>query len=188
MKFLRFLIFLIALFFASCKNKCEKMKIEIQSLMKDLYKKKINFPNEMELLNDTLNTNKNLSANRLNNSRNFTIVHFFTADCDKCINELLLIQKELEKIKDKSNVNFIFIASAPTKIYVLDAIKKTSFSYPIYYEKRYYSFKTLNNLSLSDNLYDTMLLNSKDEVILFGAFYDNTKAENLYLNAIECGL
>ena len=82
----------------------------------------------------------------------------------------------------------MFIASAPTKLYVLDAIKKTGFPYPVHYEKQYYSFKNLNKLPLADELYNTMLLNANNEVLLFGAFYDNKKAERLFLKAIECEL
>lgn len=186
MKSVSYILLLLVFFGMSCRDKCENTQSEIQSLMKDLYKKKINFPTEMEILKDSSVLNSNTVEIKL--SKKFTIVHFFTADCDKCVNELLKIQSSLNKIGKDTNVDFMFIASAPTKVYVLDAIKKTHFSYPVYYEKRYYSFKTINKLPLSDELYNTMLLNSKNETILFGAFYDNKKAENLYLKAIECDL
>lgn len=186
MKPVTYILLLLVLGGTSCRDKCEGTQSEIQALMKDLYKKKITFPTEIEILKDS-------SVLRSNNveirpMKKFTIVHFFTADCDKCVNELLKIQSSLKKIGKESNVDFMFITSAPTKVYVLDAIKKTNFSYPIYYEKRYYSFKTINKLPLADELYNTMLLNSKNETILFGAFYDNNKAENLYLKAIKCDL
>jgi hypothetical protein len=46
----------------------------------------------------------------------------------------------------------------------------------------------MNKLPLSEDVYNTMLLNTQQEVILFGAFYDNDKAKKLYSKAIECGL
>ncbi|MGC4128073.1 MAG: hypothetical protein QM564_00625 [Bergeyella sp.] len=183
MKLFISILFCSILFFTSCKNDCENNKEEIKTIMRDWYKKKIIFPQNMEVLkyNPTTN-NENQTI-----LKKYTIVHFFTADCDKCINELLHIKSFLEKNPSK-NIDYIFIASAPTKIYVSDAIKKIKFPYPIYYEKQYYSFKTINKLPLSDNIFDTMLLNKNQEVILFGAFYDNEKAERLYSKTVECNL
>jgi len=188
MKVFPLMLLLTNILFISCKEDCTGTQKEIQSLMKDWYKKKISFPNATEILMDStvmnsINTNTNNQS-----SNNFMVVHFFTADCDKCVNELLKIQSSLAKISKDANIDFKFIASAPTKIYVLDAIKKIKFPYPIYYEKHYYSFKTMNKLPLSDDLYNTMLINKSQEVVLFGAFYDNKKAERLFFKAIECGL
>ena len=188
MKIFVLILFWISSLLVSCKDNCADTKKEIQSLMKDLYKKKISFPTDMQVLIDSSAINTKNTATGTSVLNKFTIVHFFTADCDKCVNELLKIQSSLNKVATDSSIDFMFIASAPTKIYVLDAIKKINFPYPIYYEKHYYSFKTMNKLPLSDDLYNTMLLNNKQEVILFGAFYDNKKAERLYLKAIECGL
>ena len=101
---------------------------------------------------------------------------------------ILLYSNMTNKTSKNRKINYVFIASAPTKVYVMDAIKKTKFPYPIYYEKEYYSFKTINGLPTKDDLYDTMILNSKQEVILFGAFYSNKKAKQLYENVIECSL
>jgi hypothetical protein len=152
------------------------------------YKKKILFPSKVEYLYDStlLNINKSSSFNL--DSNKFTIVHFFTADCDKCINELIKIQNVLKYSSEYMNVNCIFISSAPTKYYVLKAISKVKFPYPIYYEEDYYSFKTINKFPISEDIYNTMLLNTNKEIILFGAFYDNKKARKLYLNAINCNL
>lgn len=188
MKIILILIFPVFILLTSCNNvNCGNTEKEVKEIMKTWYKKKINFPKKMEVLFDsTIIREKIPNQPRLNNY--FTIVHFFTADCDKCVNELIMIQNSLKNNPNNTKINYIFIASAPTKAYVMDAIKKTKFPYPIYYEKEYYSFKTINRLPTTDNVYDTMLLNSNQEVILFGAFYDNKKAKQLYSNAIECEL
>lgn len=180
------LYFLFFLGLMSCRNECERTQIEIQSLMKDLYKNKITFPAEMEILNSQAVTNDSIVKKQP--PKKFTVVHFFTADCDKCVNELLMMQSFLKRIDHVANLDVMFIASAPTKVYVLDAIKETQFPYPVHYEKKYYSFKSMNKLPLEDDLFDTFLMNSKNEVIIFGAFYNNDKAENLFLKSIECGL
>jgi hypothetical protein len=156
--------------------------------MKDLYQKKIEFPVEMEALNEAATAHKIVPINANYTNKRFTIVHFFKADCDKCINELSKIQTFLTDKQVMQNTNYVFIASAPTKVYVLDAIKKINFSYPVYYEKEYYSFKSGNDLPLEDELFNTMLLNGDNEVLLFGAFYSNSKAEHLFYKTINCGL
>lgn len=99
-----------------------------------------------------------------------------------------MIQSGLKNMPENKDIDYIFIASAPTKTYVLDAIKKTNFPYPIYYEQQYFSFKTINKFVLLDDIYNTMLLDKNQNLILFGAFYDNDKAKKLYSKAIECGL
>lgn len=188
MKAILILVFLTFTLLTSCKNgNCGNTEKEVKEIMKSWYKKKINFPKDMEVLVDsTVIRKKNPNQPKLNNY--YTIVHFFTADCDKCVNELQMIQNSIKENPDNKKIDYIFIASAPTKAYVMDAIMKTKFPYPIYYEKEYYSFKTINGLSTTDNVYDTMLLNSNQEVILFGAFYDNKRAKQLYSNIIECEL
>lgn len=188
MKLVTTTIFLCCFPFMSCKHNCKSTETEIKSLMKEWYKKKIVFPPDMEFLVDSSFTNPYYLSNNSQLKKQNTIVHFFTADCDKCVNELKTIQTSLAASNEAANISYMFIASAPTKTYVLDAMSKIKFPYPIYYEKRYYSFKTLNKLPLQDDLYNTMLINKNQEVILFGAFYDNKKAERLYLEANKCGL
>lgn len=180
------LLFTLTLSISCMNNDCDSTEREVKQLMKSWYKKKILFPQNMiVLMDESINKEKIPNQSQINNH---SIVHFFTADCDKCVNELTMIMTSLKNNPKNSSISYIFIASAPTKKYVLDAIKKTKFPYPIYYEKEYYSFKTINSLPISDDVFDTMLLNSKQEVILFGAFYDNDKAKKLYSKAIDCDL
>lgn len=170
------------MFLYSCKRyECENLQQETQQIMGTLYKQKIILPKNIEIIkiNNTINTDK---------KGKFTIVHFFTADCDKCVNELITIKNTLNNTSELKNVNLIFIASAPTKTYLMEAMKKTNFYYPIVYEKEYYSFKRTNNLLISEDVYNTMLLNDKNEVLLFGSFYDNKKANSLYRKIIDCEL
>ncbi|WP_144282096.1 redoxin domain-containing protein [Chryseobacterium echinoideorum] len=186
MKLFTILLFCCFITITSCKNKCENTEQEIKNMMKNWYRKKIIFPKDMEMLTNSPIINNNTSD--FSHLKGYTIVHFFTADCDKCINELKAIKKSIQNLPEKSKINYIFIASAPTKIYVSEAIKKVNFPYPIYYEKEYYSFKTTNQLPVSNDLYNTMLLNDNQEVILFGAFYDNDKAKSFFSKIIECNL
>lgn len=187
MKTIQTLFFSVFTLLISCKNdNCENTQKEVKMIMGQLYKRKINFPANMKVLMDSSIIKEKIPSQP--KLKNYTIVHFFTADCDKCVNELKMIQKSLKNNLNNAKISYIFISSAPTPAYVTDAIKKTKFPYPIYYEKEYYSFKIMNALPISDNVYDTMLLNSNQEVILFGAFYDNEKARLLYSKVIECQL
>ncbi|MDV2446360.1 hypothetical protein CMU93_02465 [Elizabethkingia anophelis] len=183
-------LFLLSFMFilSSCKNECDNTKSEIRGIMKAWYKKKIEFPSNMEILTNNLTSDHQNIEKALTTKRRYTIVHFFTADCDKCVNELKIIQSGLKNMPKNKDVDYIFIASAPTNTYVLDAIKKTNFPYPIYYEQQYFSFKTINKFVLLDDIYNTMLLDKNQNLILFGAFYDNDKAKRLYSKTIECRL
>lgn len=184
MKTLSFLISLCILFLFSCKENCAKKEAEIKTIMQTRYKKKINFPDNIEKLSYLKKSDTAKIENEIPILKKYTIVHFFTADCDKCVNELKLIVLSIKKNPIDKNADYIFIASAPTKKYVLDAIKETKFPYPIYY----YSFKKMNNLPITDEIYNTMILNKNQEVILFGGFYANEKAQKLFNNIVQCGL
>jgi hypothetical protein len=124
MKSIFFLLFACSMA-AGCRSEADRTGSEIRLLMKDLYKKKISFPLEMEVLTDgNISAAHILSASLANK---YKIVHFFTADCDKCINELKKIRSALEGMEKNSAVDLVFIASAPTKVYVQDAIRKIRF-------------------------------------------------------------
>jgi hypothetical protein len=176
------LLLLITAAFNSCNKNCSEEKLK--SLMGSWYKKKILFPSEMEVIN-----NSAIDPARLNHpdpkEQSFSIIHFFMADCDKCVNELLSIQKFIQKHKSSANVKYVFIAAGPTKIYARDAVLNSGFALPVYYEKEYFSFKKLNHLPLADNLYNTMLLDNKNEVMLFGELFQNDMAEKLFYNTIN---
>lgn len=188
MKLLCTLLLSSILLFHSCKSECNETDTSIKSIMKGWYLKKIYFPENMEILSvKPIRYPENI-VQSLKVKKKFTVVHFFTADCDKCVNELKMILSRLKTIAQNDNVDFVFIASAPTKLYVMDAIKKVNFPYPVYYEKEYFSFKSMNKLVLLDDIYNTMLLDENQNVILFGAFYANDKARSLYSKAIKCNL
>ncbi|MDO5616331.1 MAG: hypothetical protein Q4G16_09085 [Cruoricaptor ignavus] len=174
------LVLSLLIIFGSCEKKCEDINIEIKEIMGEWYRKKILFPKEMTLLN---NPKYNITENK-----NFTIVHFFAADCDKCIDELNKILFTLNDNDMQSQVNIIFISSAPSKNHVLDVIEKVEMVFPVFYDKHYYSYKLSNDFPISEEAYNTVLLNSKNEILIFGAFYDNSKALELYLKAINCTL
>lgn len=118
------------LLFTSCKNECDSTRSEIRGIMKTWYKKRVEFPSNMEILTNSLTSDHQNIEKALTTKKSYTIVHFFTADCDKCVNELKMIQSGLKNMPENKDVDYIFIASAPTKTYVLDAIKKLTFLTP----------------------------------------------------------
>jgi hypothetical protein len=164
-----------------CKEKCSDVKI--RKMMGNLYKKEILFPPSIELLNKN-GTDSVYWAKVNTKDPCYYIVHFFMSDCDKCIHELQNIQNFMNNHKKTVNVKYIFITSGPTKKYAQEAIEKAGFLPPVYYEKEYFSFKTINNLPKADRLYNTMLLNN-NKVILFGEIFQNEKAEKLFFNTIQ---
>jgi len=171
----------IALIAISCSKTCGDVQREVRSMMGVNYKKQIVFPEEMEIINPAADPAGLSSAKR------YKIVHFFTADCNECINELAYIQSFLETNPATEVIDLIFIASGPTKYYVAEAVEKIKFSYPTFYEKQYFSFKLLNNLPLDQDVYNTMILNDKNEVLLFGSYFSNQKAKKLFSEILKCG-
>ncbi|MEJ7820679.1 MAG: hypothetical protein WKF85_00080 [Chitinophagaceae bacterium] len=175
-------IFLILSTTSCFKEECPEQKIK--ELMGGWYKRKIVFPLAIELLNKIGGDSTYWHQLNLKEPSYF-IVHFFMADCDKCVNELLNIQNFIQKHERDKNVKYIFIASGPTKIFVQEAIQKSKFILPVYYEQQYFSFKKINNLPIADRLYNTMLLDHEQGVILFGELFQNKEAEKLFYNTIR---
>ena len=96
MKTIAISFFLSLILLTSCNNSnCENTQKEVKEIMKTWYKKKINFPENMQVLVDTTVIKEKIPNHpRLGQ---YTIVHFFTADCDKCVNELNMIKKSLKE-------------------------------------------------------------------------------------------
>lgn len=175
---------LLFLLLHACDSTCPLK--EAQNLMGNWYLKPLIFPDGLRLLNQRL-TEKGNNFDIKKGHHNKFILHYFLADCDKCVNELAAIQAYLGQNKEKYNdVSFVFVATGPVDNYVKDAIQKLHFSYPVYFERDYQSFKLINKLPLDDKLYDTMLVDEKNQLLIFGAFYNNLKAEKLYTGILNC--
>ena len=160
---------------SSCKQQSTDEKL--RKVMGTWYKKQIEFPKAVELVNTDLS---GLDSNHISlNRKDFYVVHFFTADCDKCVDQLKNAQAFINANKDLQNVSFLFIASGATRYYTENAIKEVKFKFPVYYEKKYYSFKELNHLEVDNPLYDTMVVDSSGKLLLFAAVFSNTKALDL---------
>lgn len=179
---IKFMPILIAFVAISCADTCGDVQYEIKSIMGANYKKEIIFPKEMELVNPAEHPTNGPTGKK------YKIVHFFTADCNKCVNELTHIQSFLRSNHVRDSIDLIFIASGPTKHYVAEAVAKIKFEYPIFYEQQYFSFKLMNDLPLEKEVYNTMILNDKNKVFLFGSYFSNRKAEKLFSKIIQCGL
>lgn len=156
--------------------------------MGNWYMQKIKIPDSLRLI---CKGDKSDSFDIYKPNTKFYILHYFNADCDKCINEVKQAKHLLDSIKGNlKDVKFVFIASGFIDLdnYVKRAIQETKFNYPIYYEDNYLNFKIVNKLSLDNqkSAYNTMLLDSQNRVLLFGAFYDNPDAFKIYTNLIDC--
>jgi hypothetical protein len=176
-----FLLLSVCIF--SCKSRCDDNTVK--QIMGHWYKKQLLFPEKMNLINKD-STKSGQSDTIRTDDAPFYVVHFFTADCDECINVLLTAQKFIQQHKDIRNVRFIFIASGPSDYYASQAIHKSGFTYPVFYEKEYFSFKKINDLPLSDKMYNTILINQKREILLFGGIFNNEKAAKLFFDIINC--
>jgi hypothetical protein len=168
---------------ASCNSGGFSEK-QLQEVMGSRFRNKIEIPERIELVNPQSQASATSLAGNTGNDR-YKIIHFFTADCEKCVEELTKAQVFINTKGKLDKLDYYFIASGPTVTYVRDAIEKSGFSKPVYFEKKYFSFKLLNQLPIDSNQYNTMLLNSRNELLLFGAFFDNEKAQEFLYKTIK---
>src|ERR1700678_2647930 len=117
--------------FNSCSNKCTDTNE--RDIMGHWYKRKLLLPGGWELL-DSGAVKPKLLINIDSPNAKFYVLHYFMADCDKCVNELLRAQTFIEKNQNKfPNVKFVFVATGPTSYYIKEAIKKANFEFPLYF-------------------------------------------------------
>ena len=177
-----FLILGLALQLSGCAKSVDE---QAKQLMGALYKSPLKIPKDLVLLNPGTIKNENQIDLTNDQFTQFYVVHYFEADCDKCINELRKAQEFILKDKELPNTKFIFIADSPTAIFAKNAISKLSFQFPVYYEKDYAKYKKINSFPLGNSLYNTVLLNSKHQLLLMGSLFNNEKAEALYKEIIN---
>lgn len=164
---------------SSCSNKTAK------KLMGNWYEKKILFDTSIHLINKD-KVDPQYAFDIYAPSAPFYVLQYFQADCDKCLYGLQVAKDYIKKTeKDHPNLRYAFIASGPTNLYVKEAIAKLNFPFPVYFDGVYEGFHKINHFP-DDNLYHTMLLNNKNEVELFGGYYSNSKAADLFSEIITC--
>ena len=152
--------------------------------MGNLYKKHLDFGTGLHLVNGAA-INSSDSFNLSNANTKYYILHYFLADCDKCIDDLIQT-KEFIRNHPLPDTKYVFLADGPTNIYLKRALAKINFPYPVFYETGNFTFKIRNRLKLEDQLYNTMLMDNLGEVILFGSYYQNGKAQDLFEQIITC--
>lgn len=86
-------------------------------------------------------------------------------------------------MEGNSNLEFKFIAESPHRTYIEYAMANSKFKLPIHYDSLY-EFKSINNLP-DEPLYNTMLLNDQDQLLLVGAFDENELAFDYLERIIE---
>lgn len=150
------------------------------------YKKKILFSKHWQLINKDL-VDPKYAFDIYAPDKKYYVLHYFMADCDKCVYELLQAREFIKKTeKEHSDLKYVFIATGPINKYIMEAISKAKFQFPVYFENNFMGFSYGNHFPPGDDTYNTMLLNGKNEVLLFGSYYGNKKAEALYSDIINC--
>lgn len=165
------LLILVLLVNVSCLRK--SANDQVRTLMQSDFKKQIKFHEKMVPVKNARDVNKK-----------YYIIHYFSADCDKCINRLREIKKFMDKNKDLP-IDYRFIFTAPTDYFVKQALKSVKIEYPIYWDKEFWGFQIVNGIPIQEPKYETMLLNEKNELILYGHFFDNQKAYDLLTNFLN---
>lgn len=179
-------IYLVVFFFcilSSCNQEvpCD----DVKKLMGDWYKKELSF-NDLKKISiynklDTLS----FDLHNRNLEEKYYMVHYFDANCDQCIKELEKIQKFMESHSMYKNLEYIFIANAVSEVYLVEAMEELDIKFPIYFDEEYKGYKQKNGFPLEENIFNTLLINHKAEILLFGAPFDNATAEIFYLQVIN---
>jgi hypothetical protein len=169
---------------AGCTSEsCQSEKTE-RELMGSLYKMPLDFGDRLKLINDaSLSRADSFSLTKANTK--YYILHYFLSDCDKCIEELIKAKAIISR-NPLPDTKYVFLANGPTDIYIKQALARESFPYPVYFEPGIFTFKIRNKLKLDDVLYNTMLVNNMGKVLLFGSYYDNKKAQDLFEQIVNC--
>lgn len=175
---------LLAAILSSCKSSCSKNTAK--RLMGSWYEKKIMFNKNMLIINKD-KVDPKYAFDIYAPGAAYYVLHYLQADCDKCVIALQQAGEYIKKTeKDHPKLRYAFIASAPTKVYVEEAVEKLNFRFPLYFDSIYNGFPKINHFPDEDIMYHTMLLNSKNEVELFGGYYSNPKAADLFSEIINC--
>ncbi|WP_026968172.1 hypothetical protein [Algoriphagus terrigena] len=149
--------------------------IDPEKLMGDWYKQKINFENYQKVNSTFYNGTEFIDLSNLESSNyEYFLVHYFDANCDKCVNELTKVEKYKELSSE--SLGFILIANAHTEIYIQEAVERKKFALPVFYDENFQNFKRINNFPLDDFGFNTFLMNKNGELILFGTPFENEKA------------
>jgi hypothetical protein len=151
------------------------------------YRKKMTIPTTWKLINND-RIEARYAFNVESPNKDYYILHYFQADCDKCV---YFLSKASESIKNNKgqypNLRYVFVGTGTSSHFIEEALKKIDFPFPLYFEEDFNKFRILNNLPIDeDGLYNTMLLNIKNELLLFGSYYDNDKAQKLFTSIINC--
>lgn len=166
-------IFLVLILFVNVSCSRRSATDQVMKVMQSDFKKQIKFHEKMTPVKNERDVNEN-----------YYILHYFSADCDKCINRLRGIKEFMDKNKDLP-VDYKFIFTAPTDYFVNQALKNVNIEYPIYWDKEFWGFQIVNGIPIDEPKYETMLLNKNNELILYGHFFDNPKAYDLLKNFLN---
>lgn len=164
----------------TCSDDAEK------KIMGKLYKKQMNIPVDWKLMNENY-IGPNNRFDVFKNGQDLFVLHYFLANCDRCIEELMEARKFIQKNQARfPRLKYVFVGTGVVDVFIRDAIMKSKFEYPVYFEPKYMEFKKSNNFPVDDDLYNTMLIGKKDELLLLGSFFDNTQAQDLYSDILNC--
>jgi len=171
------------LLLSSCAtNPSEKVK----KMMGKYYMMQLRVPKDWTLVNKEYVKPEDLIDPKKPTS-NFYVLHYFSADCDKCVKQLMVARQFIHENKKKiPNLKFVFVAGAINDYFIKETIQKLKFEFPMYYDKNYLTFDVSNGIPINNEpLYGTMLINRQNRLVLFGSLFDNEKAEKLYRDIVN---
>ncbi|WP_304966598.1 hypothetical protein [uncultured Parabacteroides sp.] len=164
--------------FASCKNHDQA---QIAQLIKEKKKKKVIFPNNPIFITangDTINFPIAKNQNKI-------LIYIDSAGCTSCKLQLGQWKNFISYIDSTTDNAITFLFFIHTKNYqdLRYLLKQNSFKYPISINTR----DSLNILNQFPNriLFQTFLLNEKDEIEIIGNPIHNTNLKDLYIKLIK---
>ena len=172
-RFNTILIFSIIIFHVSCLTKKSG-----ENIIREWHGKEIVFPKDIDRMvigGDSANCNFLQKKYKI-------LIYKDSSSCNRCNLHLAEWKNTISKIKEVSNIEFLFFITSVSKEEIYCIREEEEFYYPIILDE----FNTINKLNQfpEDPLFHCFLLNSNNKVLLTGDPSNNSELWELYKKVI----
>ena len=158
----------------------EEQKKKIEATVKNYYKKKIIFPDSLFVYQkDTIRIMDSI----LLKNKKFKILSFISGKCNPCIQELIEWETFLNEIDKFDNVQIFFVIQSIDHKYFIQMFKQEiPYKYSLVFDPNNEFLK--NNKLISGKIFQTMLLNIENKIIITGNPIYSEDLKKLYMRIL----
>ena len=138
---------------------------------------------DIDLSQNIIGTDGSIFQKKYENT-DLQIIHYIdSAECNECSMKSLHYWRSTLEDTTFSKVGFFFIVWSDSYQNTQRALHNINFKYPVYMDLN--GCFGNRNIFLKNKLYNTVLVNKENKIILVGDFHGNNKLEALYRKLIE---